>query len=157
MTPQRPWESFRVSTQRIRVRVWLARGTPLAGEFPCAGPIRDRATVRDLAELLNRPTHFVPFFPAERTKPVLLNKAAIRFIDCSVPPGDEINDFAEERSVELLLDDGEELHGKIEVSAPLGHTRTLDGLNESGRFLILRTDDRTLVVNLSVVALAADS
>jgi hypothetical protein len=105
---------------------------------------------------MNQRADFVPFFPSGRDAPVLLNKDAIRLVTLRAADL-EVDPFAESRVLDLLLDDGSELRGSIHISAPLGHTRTLDSLNEAGRFLVLRADDCVHLVNLASVVLAADA
>jgi hypothetical protein len=158
MSSQHPDQGFRITTARLAVRVNLIRGEPLEGEFSCAGRSSERVGGAELAALLNQPTEFVPFFPRGHQAPVLLGKRAVRLV-CLDRTLDRsaLDEFGETRALDLLLDDGMELRGEIRVSAPLGHTRTLDNLNEAGRFLVLRTDKDVLLVNLAAVVVAADA
>ncbi len=157
MSSVAPHQGFRITTTRLSVTVNLNRGDPLEGDFSCAAPSSDQVGATELAALLNQSTDFVPFFPRGHDSPVLLSKRSVRIVrlDRALDRSAQ-DDFGETRALDLLLDDGAELRGEIQVSAPLGHTRTLDNLNEAGRFLVLRTDDHILLVNLATVAIAAD-
>lgn len=158
MTSQYPHESFRITTQRVAATLVLGQGAPLRGEFPCAGQSHEQVGLDELGALLNQPAAFVPFFLEQRPAPILVNKRAIRVVE--VTPSSEalpLADFGEVRAVELLLDDGTELHGDLLVCAPLGHTRTLDTLNETGRFLLVVSGERVRFVNVDVITIAADA
>ncbi len=157
MSSQHSDHSFRITTTRVAATVTLTRGEPLSGAFSCAGAASRSAGSAELVALLNQAAGFVPFFPSDRHRPVLLGKHAIRLVEVDAEQHLTLPDeFGEVRSLELLLDDGTELRGGIRISAPLGHTRTLDNLNEAGRFIVLRNDQRVLLVNLASVVLAAD-
>lgn len=157
MTHEVPSQSFRIGTRRVDARVELSNGASLTGQFTCAVQAHHHVGSETLGDLLNERARFVPFFPAERPEPVLLNKRLIRVVEVTtIEPTPPVEALAEERGVVLLLDDGRELRGRVHVAAPEGHTRTLDHLNEAGRFLALRVPTGTLLVNVRAVALAED-
>jgi len=154
MSSQYPDRGFRITTTRLSAVVDLTQGESLEGAFSCAGPSTGTA---ELSDLLNHPTAFVPFFARGRDAPILLGKHAIRVVrlDRACDAG-SLDEFGEARELSLLLDDGTELRGEITISAPIGHTRTLDSLNEAGRFLVVRTASHVLLVNRTAIVVCAD-
>ncbi|MBN2195106.1 MAG: hypothetical protein JW751_19975 [Polyangiaceae bacterium] len=156
--PRTPSSSFRITTHRVPARVRLASGTTLTGQFSCAEQARQHVGSETLSDLLNDAARFVPFFAEGRDDPVLLGKHAIRTVELLEPDGvAPVEAFGEERAIEVLLDDGTELLGSIHVAAPIGHTRTLDFLNETGRFVRVRRSDGVVLVNVAVVVVVADA
>lgn len=154
-------EAFRVEKRRVAATVELDTGKKLEGAFLCSPRSALHAGRETVAELLNAAPRFVPFFAGEDTRHELINKRLIRLVHLGEAdlPGDPelLADFAEPRKVRLELDSGDALEGVTRVSAPVGHTRTLDLLNETGPFLHLDAGDDHQIVNLDFVISAADA
>ncbi len=148
-------DEFRIVKQRIEASVELQGGTRLSGGFLCAPRSEHHAGRETVADLLNEPSRFVPFFADGSEQPMLLNKNLVRVVKLAIEdlPGDpeRLADFSSPREVVLRLDDGKALEGTAHVAAPVGHTRTLDLLNEPSRFVHVDCDDSHLIVNLDAV------
>lgn len=149
--------SFRVTQRRIAARVALASGAHLTGEFACPARAHQQVGSENLADLLNDPAPFVPFFLADRPQPVLLGKPAIRLVEVLRADAAPIAAVGEDRPVALLLADGTEFAGALRVVAPRGRTRTLDVINGAGAFLWLRAETQVLLVNVAVIVLVTDT
>lgn len=151
-------DSFRVEKRRVAATIELDTGKKLEGVFLCAPHSQEHAGRETVAELLNAAPRFVVFFAGEDARHELVNKRRIRLVRLGEAdlPGDPelLADFAEPRKVRLELESGDTLEGDTRVSAPVGHTRTLDLLNETGLFLHLDAGDDHLIVNLDFVVVA---
>lgn len=154
-------DEFRIPKQRILAEVDLEGGTMVSGSFLCAPHSEHHVGRETVADLLNEPSRFVPFFPESSEGPVLLNKDLLRVVRLPIAdlPGDpeQLGDFSSPRSVVLRMVSGAALEGTVRVAAPVGHTRTLDLLNEPARFVHLDSDDHHLIVNLDAVVSAEDA
>ena len=154
-------EAFRVEKRRVAATIELDSGEKIEGAFLCAPRSARHAGRETVAELLNATPRFVPFFAGEDSHHALVNKRRIRRVhlgDADLPGDPEIlANFTEPRTVRLKLESGDTLEGDTRVSAPVGHTRTLDLLNESGSFLHLDAGDDHEIVNLDFVVSAEDA
>jgi len=152
---------FHISKQRVEAEVELAGGMQLSGAFLCSPRSEHHAGRETVADLLNESARFVPFFPHGSEQSMLLNKDHVHVVRLPAPdlPGDpeQLADFTEPHGVVLRMIGGSALEGTTPVAAPVGHTRTLDQLNQAGRFMHLDAGDHHLIVNLDAVASAEDA
>lgn len=153
-------DDFRIPKQRIEAEVELEGGMKLVGAFLCAPHSEHHAGRETVADLLNEPSRFVPFFPDSSAEPLLVNKSLVRVARLPVPDlaGDpeSIPDFSSPRNVVLRMTGGTAIEGTARIAAPVGHTRTLDLLNELGRFMHVDGGDFHLIVNLDAVVSVED-
>jgi hypothetical protein len=152
-----PPHSFRIDKRRVQATVRLDGGTALEGAFQCAGQSSTHSGRETVADLLNACPRFVPFFAAGSPAPVLVSTQAITLVELAIAERDDADDgWSEVRAVTLALRDHGEIAGSLRVEAPEGHRRTLDVVNEAGRFVLLDAGDRLLVVNLDRALIVAD-
>ncbi len=149
--------SFRIPQHRVTVAVELET-RKVTGTFAC----HDRGTddpAADLLTLLASEERFVPFFPDGEKRPVLLSRRGIVAVELTNPDDkSRVTEDGDPRSISLVLMNDIEVNGQIRVSAPIGHTRTLDYLNEAKRFIhVYRDDGAQLLVNVRWILVAADT
>jgi hypothetical protein len=148
----------------VTVRLAMVGMSPLAVEmFVPDVPRRGRGQLLDdLATQLGGEARFVPVRTTSRVR--LVGKHAIAWIsverrapeDAPAEPAEipeELALFDHQHFVEVELAHGSKLIGTLLDSGPVEHSRVVDHLNHSGRWLRLWTTDRHYLINvLQVVA-----
>lgn len=153
--------SYRISKRRIDASVRVQGAGELVGHFLCAEHSDTHGGAETLSDVLNEPARFVPFFPAGKKEPVFLNKQRITVVKLEglvlLDDPAKVDAYDEARTVRVMFDDDDELVGSMRFSAPAGHRRTLDVLNEVGAFLYVEAEAAHYVVNLHHVLVASDT
>lgn len=145
--------SFQIAWHRVSVSVELDRAGKLEGAFAC--PDDPHTVSESLLELLDVPERFVPFFPDGEERPVLLNRDRIVSVEIKDEKADEPE--GDRRPVTFVLRNDAEIGGMLLVSAPRGHTRTQDVLNDTPRFVYFEGQEgQRLLLNVRWIILAGD-
>jgi hypothetical protein len=149
-----PAESeFRVEKRRAEVILTLATGTAVRGCFFLAGSRANQGGPERVADLLNAETGFFPFELNTESSPytVLYNRSQLvlvtlleETIEAQLDPGYSV---ATERSVRILLSNGESIEGNVRVYRPTGRDRLSDYARLPEAFRYVETQDATVIVN----------
>ncbi len=155
-------DSFRVTKYPVAASVQVVGGGELSGTFSCMTRSGRHTGPETLEDLLNDASRFVPFFPSDGSNaPVLINKKNIVVV--VVNPSEAASrpsatpDYSEPRALTLVLLGGREIDGLARISAPVGFTRTLDCINDTGAFLRLESQGKEIIVNLDMAVVVADA
>jgi hypothetical protein len=139
-------DELRVPTVPMNCEIRLVGGEHVHGAFHLPSAAMEHTGPPGLTEWLNAGEEFVPFQPAGRESHVILNK--LRILAVTVPPGagtrTDIDLPMRDVSVEL---EGTWYSGAVTIDMPPEHSRTLDVLNRSERFLCLASDGADHIVN----------
>jgi hypothetical protein len=110
-------------------------------------PRRGRALAAAVAALLEHDGRFVPVRDPATARIVLVARRAIVWV--SLPIGDELDDelYDHEHRVQVDLDGGDGLLGRVFYSSPADRPRLVDHLNHGAPFLRLWTGDAVHLIN----------
>ncbi|MEQ9569177.1 MAG: hypothetical protein RLN75_03215 [Longimicrobiales bacterium] len=126
-------------TRRVRGRIVLTAADPLVGDLhlqPLGAPGHP---MESPLEMLNRPE---PFFAVSVDDGVqLVAKAAVVAVSLDSAASED-HPFAHPGELEVLMDDGQEYRGAIDIELPPPARRPLDFLNQPEPFFALRAGDR---------------
>ncbi len=148
--------SFRIRQHRLTVVVDFD-GRSVEGTFACPDRGSDNPAA-ELRTLLGSDDRFVPFVPDGEKRSVLLNRRGIVSVRLTNPEDvSRAGESGDPRSITLVLMNDVELEGQVRVLAPIGHTRTLDYLNEAGGFVHFYAEDGGhLLINVHWILVARD-
>ncbi len=139
---------FRVEKHRAEGIIALSSGLSIAGCFFLAEASPSGQGRERVAELLNSESGFFPFEDQDG-QTVLYNRDHVVTVQVS---DDEVRrdagySVAIERTVSVLLANGNRLRGSVRVHRPLGRDRLSDWARHSQRFRYIETGDATFIVN----------
>jgi hypothetical protein len=146
---------YRVEKRRVGAELTLTSGPRRTGCFFLTPAQASPARTERVADLLNAEAGFFPFdiaspAPAET---VLVNREQVVYVKLIEPSNepqlDAGYDVARERRVEMLLSNGERLHGAVRVYCPEGRDRLSDYARSTLRFRYVETPAAIFVVNAS--------
>lgn len=140
---------FLVRKRDVSVRLTLSTGRVVSGTVQCSEHSEWHHGRERVKDVLNGEGEFMHLWGEGRS--VLIHKAFIEQVELSESDLASANepDLTEHRDIDVLLASGAELSGTIFVSAPLGHTRTLDFLNRGERFYYLDSPQGTRIISLA--------
>jgi hypothetical protein len=107
------------------------------------------------SDLLNGPWDFFPAIESPG-KLVLLHRSAVlaisvaaesEFPDGEPPPDSREGEGAAEMRVEVILQDGSTIRGKVRFVMPEGRNRLIDFINTQERFLTVREENLARLIN----------
>jgi hypothetical protein len=144
---------FRVEKRRVEAVLTLTTGGAVQGCFFLAGSRASQGGPERVADLLNAETGFFPFELHGVASPhtVLYNRSQVVFvtllddtIEAQLDPGYSV---ATERSVRILLSNGEAIEGRVRVYRPTGRDRLSDYARLPDVFRYVEAPDATVIVN----------
>ena len=144
---------FRVEKRRAEAILTLTTGAAVRGCFFLAGSRASHGGPERVADLLNAETGFFPFELNADASPytVLYNRSQLVLvtlledtIEAQLDPGYSV---ATERSVRILLSNGESIEGNVRVYRPTGRDRLSDYARLPDAFRYVETQDATVIVN----------
>jgi hypothetical protein len=150
-------EEYRVPKREVAAKVTIAGQKPVSLKLYLAGQAASHAGYERPSDLLNGSLSFFPVIE-KKGRLALLQRDAV--VIMSVPAGDERGEVDEgagrevagtlsSERVEVNLDDGSSLKGRVEYVMPEGRRRLVDFLNLGERFLAVRQDETIHLVNKS--------
>jgi hypothetical protein len=150
-------EPLRIRKQAVAVDLNLAGGRPRRVEIFLAEHRANEFRRQDVLDLLDHAQAFLPVHNTETNNREIVNKDALLWIGVPLAPfgsgtdaPEELFEFRHPVRVELL--GGDPIEGELLYSAPEESTRTVDYLNETGRFLRLWAKDRLYLINKTFVS-----
>lgn len=145
---------YRIEKRRAAALLTLATGATVRGCFFLAGARASHGGPERVADLLNAEGGFFPFeLTPEAAAPytVLYNRAQLilvtlleKSIEAQLDPG---YSFATERTIGILLSNGDMLQGRVRVYRPSGRDRLSDYARAPDLFRYVETGEATLIVN----------
>jgi hypothetical protein len=148
---------FRVEKGRTTATLVLSNGSTVRGVFFVAPASATHAGPERIKDVLNAESGFFPFeVSGAQSKTVLLNRDHVVVVtpgSSDEPFTDPGYEVATQRTVSMLLTNGQRLTGSVRVFRPLGRDRLSDyarGNNERFRY-IEAPDATTMIVNTTHV------
>ncbi len=148
-------EPLRIRKQAVAVELALVGRPPRTVEIFLAEHRANEFRRQDVLDLLENVHAFLPVREAGNPEREIINKGALLWIGVPLAPfgsepgaPEELFDFRRPVRVELL--GANALEGELLYTAPQESTRTMDYLNERGRFLRLWAD-RLYLINKTFV------
>ena len=144
---------FRIEKRRVEATLSLTTGRPVRGYFFLAGSNVSHSGPERVGDLLNAETGFFPFELSQGGQPdtplynrtqLLLVRLLDETIEAQLDPGYSV---ATERSVRIVLSNGDAVEGRVRVYRPTGRDRLSDYARSPQRFRYVETDDGTVIVN----------
>jgi hypothetical protein len=151
---------YRVEKQRLKAKLTLSNGASVEGWLFVSGGTPLRRGPERIKDLLNAEAGFFPVEPLDGERTALLHRDHVVYVsvadetEASVEAGYEV---ARQRSVSLLLSNGECLHGRVAIHRPAGRDRLSDYARHPEQFRYLEAADRTLIVNTRHVLQLAEA
>ena len=146
---------FRVEKERINAVITLANGDSTQGHFFVARGTAHYSGTERVGELLNAEPGFFPFELRDprANRMVLYNRQQVIMValaenEAARVPG---YDVATERSVSVLLSNGDRVTGAVRVYRPEGRDRLSDWARSTDIFRYIEAGATTLLVNIAHV------
>ena len=143
--------AYRIEKTRLPVTVTLIGGATLEGDLFVRASSRYAQRLEDAPEVLNAPP---PFFPMALASGEIALVAKAHVYSLRGGPGAIHQDFSlgTPATVELFLNDGERVTGRVLIEPRRAHTRVLDFLNNvEERFFTVFPKHGLLLVNRAQV------
>jgi hypothetical protein len=145
---------FRIEKSRTDGALRLSGGASVHGSFFVAGSSAKHAGPERVKDVLNEETGFFPFEvhgPTGAKRTILYNRDHVIYAElrgsqeAHLDPG---YDVATQRTVSMLLSNGEHLRGFVRVYRPQGRDRLSDFARSAEQFRYLEARDVTYLVNV---------
>ena len=144
---------FRIEKARADALISLTYGNSLRGCFFISHASARVTGPEPVGELLNGEADFFPFeiHEASATRTALLNRRHVIVValadnEAQRQPGYEV---APERTVSILLSNGDRVDGTVHVHRPEGRDRLSDWLRQPEIFQYLETETVTMLINVA--------
>jgi hypothetical protein len=149
-------EPLRIRKQAVAVELALAGSPPRTVEVFLAEHRANEFRRQDVLDLLENVQAFLPVNDPGSSEREIINKDALLWIGVPLTPFGSEPDAPEElfefrRPVRVELLGTSALDGELLYTAPQESARTMDYLNETGRFLRLWAKDRLYLINKTFV------
>jgi hypothetical protein len=143
-------DEYRVPKRRVPVEILLAGGSVKQAILFLSEFALDRAGPERVSDLLNGPGDFIPAVDGEFQDTTFFNRLGILLV--RVEPsleGEEASDLvgATEHRVEVHLDQGNRIAGKVQYHLPQDRSRIYDYLNSLGRFVRVSQGQTLVLIN----------
>ena len=133
---------FRVEKRRAEAILTLTTGTAVRGCFFLAGSRASHGGPERVADLLNADAS--PYTVLYNRSQLVLVTLLEDTIEAQLDPGYSV---ATERSVRIMLSNGESIEGNVRVYRPTGRDRLSDYARLPDAFRYVETQDATVIVN----------
>jgi hypothetical protein len=151
-------DELRIPTVTLAAELVLTDGREFPGQLfvPASAP-RHGGPARP-SEWLNEPAEFFAFLPDDASSPIMVNKGEVLYVSVQAEANDVglTEDVAVPRQAVEVECAGRRLEGHFAIDMPAGHTRVLDYLNRSERFLTLRNGRRHYLLRKSGITRVFD-
>jgi len=155
MQTERAGSVFRIEKEWVDALITLSNGDSAPGHFFVTKVSAHTSGPERVGELLNAESGFFPFetLGEHGTRTVLYNRRHVIMVALPVNEArrDSGYDVAIERSVSVLLSNGERVEGSVHVYYPEGHDRVSDWARHPDTFRYIEMGETTVLVNIAHV------
>lgn len=145
-------EDLKVPKDRVAVELALRSGERREVQLFLAEHEAHAFRHENVSDLLEDARDFVPGYSVEEAAWLFFSKGAIGWLALArAGDEEELELFEEDRPAEVRLCDGSTLRGELLYSPPRGGSRTVDHLNEAGRFFTLYETSRIYFIDKAFV------
>jgi hypothetical protein len=155
MQTERAASAFRIEKERVDALLTLSNGDSAPGHFFVTKVSAHTSGPERVGELLNAESGFFPFetVGVHGTRTVLYNRRHVIMVALPENEARHVSgyDVAVERTVSVLLSNGERVEGSVHVYYPEGHDRVSDWARHPDTFRYIEMGETTVLVNIAHV------